>query len=98
LVASRYHSLVAALSMGTPVSVIGWSHKYDELMQSVQLSEYIVDPVRKGEFDNTLKVIQNAYRNRIDISEKIKKNVPEIEKKISEIFILITQILDSLNK
>jgi colanic acid/amylovoran biosynthesis protein len=32
VVASRYHSIVGALSMGTPAIVMGWSHKYGELL------------------------------------------------------------------
>jgi polysaccharide pyruvyl transferase WcaK-like protein len=32
LIASRYHSCVAALSSGVPVIVIGWHYKYAELM------------------------------------------------------------------
>lgn len=32
VVGSRFHALVSALSAGTPVIAIGWSHKYGELM------------------------------------------------------------------
>ncbi len=43
LVASRYHSVIAAVSMGTPVLVIGWAHKYDELLRAIGLDELLVD-------------------------------------------------------
>lgn len=33
IVSSRFHSLVAALSSGVPVAVIGWGHKYDMLLE-----------------------------------------------------------------
>lgn len=33
LVTSRFHAMIAALSVGTPPLVIGWSHKYDEVLQ-----------------------------------------------------------------
>ncbi len=32
LVSSRFHAMVAALSLGTPTLVLGWSHKYEEVM------------------------------------------------------------------
>ena len=34
LVTSRFHAMIAALSVGTPPLVIGWSHKYDEVLQT----------------------------------------------------------------
>ena len=33
IVASRYHSVVSALSSGVPAIVMGWAHKYDTLLQ-----------------------------------------------------------------
>ncbi len=39
LVASRYHALISALSQSIPVAAAGWSHKYDELLKEVGLSE-----------------------------------------------------------
>lgn len=33
LVTSRFHAMIAALSVGTPPLVIGWGHKYDEVLQ-----------------------------------------------------------------
>ena len=32
VVASRYHSCVAALSAGVPLMVVGWHYKYEELL------------------------------------------------------------------
>ena len=43
LIGSRYHAIVAALSLGIPAVVMGWSHKYAELMRSVGLERYLLD-------------------------------------------------------
>jgi len=32
LLASRFHAMVAGLSLGVPTMVLGWSHKYQEVM------------------------------------------------------------------
>jgi len=42
VIGSRYHSLIASLSMGIPSMAISWSHKYEELMQSTGMVEYCV--------------------------------------------------------
>lgn len=86
LVASRYHSLVAALSMRTPVAVIGWSHKYEELMQLVDLTDFIIDPVRKNEDREVIDVVSNAFRERDMITAKLRDNVPRIENEAVSIF------------
>jgi polysaccharide pyruvyl transferase WcaK-like protein len=93
LYASRYHSLVAALSMRTPVATIGWAHKYDELMQIVGLSEFVFDLVRNTESENIAESLINAYNNRQIISENIKLNVPIIESKVENVFNRIVEII-----
>ncbi len=40
IVASRFHSLVAALSTNTPAISIGWAHKYNELMSDFNVQEF----------------------------------------------------------
>lgn len=42
IIASRYHSCVAALSSGTPLLVVGWHYKYEELMQTYKQGRWIL--------------------------------------------------------
>jgi len=42
MVASRYHSCVAALSSGVPVLVIGWHNKYEELLELYGQERWII--------------------------------------------------------
>jgi colanic acid/amylovoran biosynthesis protein len=42
-VASRFHSLIAALSQAVPVATIGWSHKYAEAAAPFHMEEYTMD-------------------------------------------------------
>ncbi|HSK47721.1 MAG TPA: Coenzyme F420 hydrogenase/dehydrogenase, beta subunit C-terminal domain, partial [Coriobacteriia bacterium] len=37
---SRFHAMVGALSEGVPVAVVGWSHKYLEVMKQFGLGEF----------------------------------------------------------
>ena len=35
ILSSRYHALIAAMSQGIPAMALGWSHKYEELLQEI---------------------------------------------------------------
>ncbi|MBO1750953.1 polysaccharide pyruvyl transferase family protein [Actinotalea sp. BY-33] len=41
-VASRFHAMVSSLAMGVPTLVIGWSHKYREVLDMFGLAEWAV--------------------------------------------------------
>lgn len=43
LVASRFHAMIGALEKSTPTLLIGWSHKYKEVLDMFGLGEYAVD-------------------------------------------------------
>ena len=43
LVASRFHSMIAGLERGVPVMLVGWSHKYKEVLDMFELGEYTAD-------------------------------------------------------
>jgi len=40
---SRFHAMVGALTDSVPVVVLGWSHKYAEVMQQFGLEEWVFD-------------------------------------------------------
>ena len=42
VVASRYHTCVAALSSGTPVLVLGWHYKYQELLSLYSQTQWLI--------------------------------------------------------
>lgn len=78
LVASRYHSLVAALSLRIPVGVIGWAHKYNNLMETAGLSCWVADPVR-GDPGDMGEVIRQAWSHRDGIRAAEEAAVPALE-------------------
>jgi colanic acid/amylovoran biosynthesis protein len=43
VVTSRFHAMVAALALGVPPLVLGWSHKYEEVLEMFGLSDNAID-------------------------------------------------------
>ncbi len=95
LIASRYHSLVASLSMRTPVAVIGWSHKYDELMERVGLADFIVDPVRGGGGRQAVDIIMKGYHQRDAIAAAVRQRVPVLEENVRSVFEKVVATLNN---
>lgn len=42
LVASRFHAIISAMSMGIPTLVIGWSHKYSEVLAPFEMDRFVI--------------------------------------------------------
>jgi polysaccharide pyruvyl transferase WcaK-like protein len=70
VVASRYHTCVAALSSGTPVLVLGWHYKYQDLMALYGQSERML-PSEECSADRLLAAFDDLWRCRVKIREEI---------------------------
>jgi polysaccharide pyruvyl transferase WcaK-like protein len=43
LVTSRFHAMVSGLAMGVPLMLVGWSHKYAEVLEAFDLEMFALD-------------------------------------------------------
>lgn len=72
-IVSRFHAMVAALSCALPVLVIGWSHKYLEVMESFGQADMVLD-FKAGELNSVLvslrKLIDERQARRSVIAAK----------------------------
>ena len=66
LVSSRFHAMVAGLSLCVPTMVIGWSHKYRETLADFGMQNYAID------YKNTDLKIVKAYQVFLDNVDSIK--------------------------
>jgi colanic acid/amylovoran biosynthesis protein len=72
LVTSRYHAMISGLSLGIPMVVIGWGHKYKETLAYFGLERYSFD---FGENDAALTgSITEILENHQKITDQIKEN------------------------
>jgi polysaccharide pyruvyl transferase WcaK-like protein len=85
LVASRFHSLIFALSQSVPAMALGWSHKYFELLKSFGLERYVVSH-EKLDAGNTLELLQSAWDSRMSSVEMIQSNLPAMKDGAAKVF------------
>ena len=97
LVASRFHSIVAALSSRVPPVVIGWSHKYIELMGSLGLEEYVLDYTKCQRRDLVAK-LDKALANRDTLREQIAGRLAPIAQEVDSVFDTVAGVILSRTK
>jgi polysaccharide pyruvyl transferase WcaK-like protein len=79
LISSRFHSIIAALSLRRPVVAVSWSHKYPQLLESVGLGEFtssheeITPPA-------LVKLCQRVWAERKQLPALLEQHVPAHER------------------
>jgi len=76
VIGSRYHGIIAAISQMIPTVVLGWSHKYFELLSDVGIEQYIAD-YKNLNTDDIFALVENAWIRRQEISSTLAQKVPE---------------------
>jgi colanic acid/amylovoran biosynthesis protein len=77
---SRFHAMVGALALGKPVVVLGWSHKYAEVMEQFGLGEWAFD---HSEHDPQafLARVRELVDARESLAERVNEHLPEIRER-----------------
>lgn len=83
VVTSRFHAMIAALSVEVPPLVIGWSHKYEEVMTKFEIQHLVL---RSEELDyvSTLSLMEDISINSLELKRKIKKKLPIVKRSSSK--------------
>lgn len=82
MVASRFHSLIFALSQEIPCLAISWSHKYKELFRLFDQEKFVVEDTA---LDNSslFKLMDEMVEKEQALSEAIQKVLPKINEKLA---------------
>lgn len=83
MVASRYHSCVAALSSAVPTLIIGWHWKYQELLELYKQEEWCI-PTEQCNVKLLEEKFADMWRRREEIHAKLEIKKEEIYKKCIE--------------
>jgi colanic acid/amylovoran biosynthesis protein len=78
LIASRFHSALASLSMGVPTIVLGWAHKYVELMRAMDQQHYVLS-YEDVTLQDLVTMLDQMWPRRAEISGALTTRVHEAE-------------------
>jgi len=70
--ASRFHSLVAAISTATPFFALGWAHKYDELIEDVGIDDSLLG-FSGVSVERLLETIGKAWNRREETRKRLEE-------------------------
>ncbi|MEP0845660.1 MAG: polysaccharide pyruvyl transferase family protein [Phycisphaerae bacterium] len=90
--ASRFHSMVSALASQVPTLLVGWSHKYREVMRMFDLEDWAMGYERltpqtlRERFDSLLA-------NEPAIRAKLAEHLPEVQRLAARNFDLAAELL-----
>ena len=75
---SRFHAMIASLTLNTPPIVLGWSHKYLEVMKQFELEDNVLDysDINLDIADKILNVLNKKEQQK----KLIAKKFPEVKK------------------
>ncbi|MFC1703611.1 polysaccharide pyruvyl transferase family protein [Candidatus Omnitrophota bacterium] len=80
-IGSRFHAIVGALSMCVPTIAIGWSHKYQEVMEMFGQECYVFS-FQDIQLDQVTSKIQELYVHQNEIKEHLESCLPEIKESV----------------
>ncbi|MBC8215997.1 MAG: polysaccharide pyruvyl transferase family protein [Candidatus Marinimicrobia bacterium] len=63
VIAARYHTIVASLSLGIPTLAIGWHHKYTGVLKLFHQENYMID-IRELDFDILSEKFSSLWKER----------------------------------
>ncbi|MDK2890656.1 MAG: hypothetical protein PWR21_1288 [Methanoculleus sp.] len=81
IVASRYHSCVAALSSGVPTLVVGWHYKYEELLRWYGQDEWGI-PTAECTPGKLISTFDSFWEKRAESKKIITEKYPEVRKAV----------------
>ena len=81
LVASRYHSVIAGLSTAVPTLVVGWHHKYAEVLRMFDMERFLIE-AKEFSLELLQAKFEQIWRERRQIRSELKLRLPAIFQKV----------------
>lgn len=82
MIVSRFHAMVGALSLAKPTVVLGWSHKYLEVMADFGLEDCVFDYADLL-IEDLYPKVSSVIESSAPLSDKIASVLPDVRKRAS---------------
>ena len=79
VIASRFHAVLGALSLGTPAVAIGWSHKYRELFVDFGVDDFGLAVTDRAMLDSTIGAL---LRDSSTVRCRLADRVPVLRREV----------------
>ena len=79
LVTSRFHAMISGLATSTPTVVVGWSHKYKEVLDDFGLSNLGLDSLALNKPSEVADIVAQVLASKDDISRQISAALPDVK-------------------
>jgi polysaccharide pyruvyl transferase WcaK-like protein len=93
LVTSRFHAMISGLATATPTIVLGWSHKYREVLDLFGASEYGLDAMALSDTARVVGMINGALDLHDVLERQMKAALPGVMSQSEENFRIIASVL-----
>jgi polysaccharide pyruvyl transferase WcaK-like protein len=91
LVTSRFHAMISGLATVTPTVVVGWSHKYREVLDDFGLADFGMDSAELSTPSHIVEKVMSALERHDDICAQIHSVLPGVVQKSSLNFSIIAK-------
>ena len=93
LVTSRFHAMISGLATATPTIVLGWSHKYREVLDLFDASQYGFDAMALSDTTRVVDMVKSALDLRDVLEKQMKAALPDVIHQSEENFRIIASVL-----
>ncbi len=95
LVASRFHAMIGALEKKVPVLLVGWSHKYQEVLDFFKLGQYAID-FSNLTADSLELEFQKFVKCEDEIRRKIEENYDAVMESSRKNILYVSEVIDEI--
>lgn len=93
LVTSRFHAMISGLATATPTIVLGWSHKYREVLDLFGATEYGLDAMALSDTSRVVSMVKGALDLHDVLENQFKAALPAVINQSEENFRIIASVL-----